>query len=201
LTLFALIRHARHDLVGHAIVGRAPGLRLGAAGAAQAERLARRLESRSIAALYSSPLERALDTAAAIAAPLQLEVEIAEELNEIDYGAWTGRAVSDLREVEEWRRFNQLRGSTEIPGGETMLEVQGRMLRFIERICQIHGEQTVAVVSHGDVIKATFSHYLGVPLDLFHRIEIGPASVSLLRVERYGPEVLLVNGFAEDGPF
>jgi probable phosphomutase (TIGR03848 family) len=199
VTIFALIRHAKHNLVGRTIVGRASGVRLSAEGKAQAERLARRLAGSSIAAVYSSPLERALETAAAIATPLNLEVEVAEELNEIEYGAWTGRQISDLRELAEWRRFNQFRGSSEIPGGETMLEVQGRMLRFIERLCVAHSEQTVAVVSHGDVIKASLAHYLGVPLDLFHRIEISPASVSLLRVERYGPEVLLLNGFVEDG--
>jgi broad specificity phosphatase PhoE len=125
-------------------------------------------------------------------------VEVADELNEIDYGAWTGRTIAELREMEAWRRFNQLRGSTAIPGGETMLEVQGRMLRLIERLCAAHAGQTLALVSHGDVIKATLSHYLGVPLDLFHRIEISPASVSIVRVEHHGAEVLLVNGFVED---
>jgi broad specificity phosphatase PhoE len=134
-----------------------------------------------------------------IAALLGVEVEVAEELNEIEFGAWTNRTFLDLREEEEWLRFNQFRSGSEIPDGETMVEVQGRMLRLIERLRAAHPEQIVALVSHGDVIKATVAHYLGVPLDLFHRIEISPASVSIVRVERHGPEVLLVNGFVEDG--
>lgn len=199
MTTFALIRHARHRLVGHTIVGRSAGVRLSPEGVRQAERLAGRLAASSITAVYSSPLERATDTAREIAALLQIEVEVAEELNEIDFGAWTNRTLPDLHEQPEWRRFNQFRSGTPTPEGETMLDVQGRMLRLIERLCAVHAEQTVALVSHGDVIKAALAHYLGVPLDLFQRIEISPASVSVVRVERHGPEVLLVNGFVEDG--
>jgi probable phosphoglycerate mutase len=78
------------------------------------------------------------------------------------------------------------------------MDVQARMLRLIERLCSVHPDLTVALVSHGDVIKATLAHHLGVPLDLFQRIEISPASVSLVRIARYGPEVLLINGLAGD---
>lgn len=198
MATFALIRHARHGLVGHTIVGRAPGVRLSPAGQGEAERLAERLAASPIGAIYSSPLERALDTAAAIGARLRLEVAIAQELNEIEFGAWTNRTLPDLRDVEDWRRFNLFRSGSVIPQGETMLEVQARMLRLIERLCVVHPEQTVALVSHGDVIKATLAHYLGVALDLFQRIEISPASVSVVRIERHGPQVLLVNGFVED---
>jgi probable phosphomutase (TIGR03848 family) len=198
MATFALIRHARHSLVGHTIVGRASGVRLGPAGQRQAERLAERLAASRIRAVYSSPLERALDTAAAIGARLRLEVEVAEELNEVEFGAWTNRTLPDLGDEEEWRRFNLFRSSSVIPQGETMLEVQARMLRLIERLCVAHPEHVVALVSHGDVIKATLAHYLGVPLDLFQRIEISPASVTIVNVERYGPEVLLVNGLVED---
>jgi probable phosphoglycerate mutase len=199
MTTFALIRHAEHRLVGHTMVGRASGVRLSPEGVGQAERLAERLAGSSIGALYSSPLERAVHTAVAIAARVGVEVEVAEELNEIEFGAWTNRTLEDLRPVEEWRRFNLFRSGSEIPGGEMMVEVQGRMLRLIERLCRVHPEQAVALVSHGDVIKATLAHYLGVPLDLFHRIGISPASLSIVRIERYGPEVLLINGFVEDG--
>jgi broad specificity phosphatase PhoE len=72
------------------------------------------------------------------------------------------------------------------------------MLRLIERLCSLHPDQTVALVSHGDVIKAALTHYLGVSLDLSQRIEISPASVSIVRIAPYGPEVLLINGFVED---
>jgi probable phosphomutase (TIGR03848 family) len=198
MTTFVLIRHADHALLGHTIAGRAPGVRLSPEGVREVEALAARLEGSSIRALYSSPLERARETAAPIAARLRLEVQIADELNEIDFGEWTNRTLADLRELEEWRRFNMFRSGSPIPGGETMVEVQGRMLRLVERLCARHPGQTVALISHGDVIKAALAHYLGVPLDLFRRIEISPASISIVRMERSGPEVLLINGGAED---
>lgn len=201
MTTFALIRHASHDLLGHAIVGRSPGVPLSQEGRRQAEFLAERLRPGSVEALHSSPLERARATAAPMAARLGLEIQIADELNEIDYGDWTSRTLADLHDLEEWQRFNLLRSTARIPGGEAMLEVQARMLRLIERLCSAHPEETIALVSHGDVIKAALAHCLGVPLDLFQRIEISPASISIIRVERFGPQVLLINGGVEDRLF
>ena len=198
MTTFALIRHASHALLGHTIVGRLPGVQLSARGLREAEALASRLEGWPIQALYSSPLERARATAAAIADRLRLEVQAADELNEIDYGAWTNRTLADLREIPEWRRFNLFRSGSRIPGGESMVEVQDRMLQLIERLRCVHPEQTVALVGHGDVIKAALAYYLGVPLDLFGRIELSPASLSVIRVEPHGPQVLLINGLVED---
>jgi probable phosphomutase (TIGR03848 family) len=198
MTKFALIRHASHALLGQTIVGRMPGVPLGAGGVQEAEALARRLEGWPIQALYSSPLERARATAAAIADRLRLEVQLADELNEIDYGQWTDRTLAELRELPEWRRFNDFRSGSRIPDGESMIEVQERMLGLIERLCSAHPDQTVGLISHGDVIKAILAYYLGVPLDLFQRIELSPASLSLVRVEPHGPEVLLINGLVEE---
>ena len=200
MTTFVLIRHASHGLVGHTIVGRTPGVRLSPDGLLQAEALAERLEGSSIAALSSSPLERARATAAPIAARLGLEVRIAEELNEIDFGEWTNFSLADLRDLEQWRQFNLFRSGRRVPCGETMIEVQARMLRLLERLCAVHPGQIVALISHGDVIKATLEHHLGAPIDLMQRIEISPASISIVKVEGYGPEVLLINGGAKDRP-
>jgi len=198
LITLALIRHAAHGLVGHTIVGRAPGVHLSPEGVRQAQTLAGRLAGSAIAALYTSPLERATETAAAIGARLGLEASVAEELNEIDFGAWTGRTVAELDQIEAWRQFNVFRSSAQIPDGETMLAVQTRVLRLARRLTAAHPGRTVALVSHGDVIKAALAHYLGVHLDLFQRIEIAPASVSLVQLGPYGPKVLLVNGSAAE---
>jgi probable phosphoglycerate mutase len=192
-----LIRHAAHDLLGRTLVGRAPEVRLSTAGAHEAEALAERLAGSAVRALYSSPRERARDTAAPIAARLGVPVEIAPELDEIDFGDWTNRAFAELDELEPWRRFNQFRSGTPCPNGESALDVQARFLRLVERLSTTHAEHWVALVSHGDVIRAALAHYLGIHLDLFQRLEISPASVSILRVGPYGPEVLLVNGGAE----
>jgi broad specificity phosphatase PhoE len=194
LITLALIRHAAHELVGHTIVGRTPGVHLSPHGVRQAEALAGHLAGSGIAALYSSPLERALETAAPIGARLGLDLFPSEELNEIDFGAWTGRTVAELDQLEAWRQFNLFRSSVRVPDGETMVEVQARLLRLIEHLAATHPGRTVGLVSHGDVIKAALAHWLGVPLDLFQRIEIAPASLSLVRLCPYGPKVLLLNG-------
>ena len=124
-------------------------------------------------------------------------MQIADELNELDFGDWTNQKLTDLHALEEWRQFNRFRSGSRVPNGEAMIEVQCRLLRLIERLCALHPIQVVALVRDGDVIKAALAYYLGVPLDLFHRIEISPASVSIVRIEPYGPKVPLVNGLVE----
>jgi broad specificity phosphatase PhoE len=194
LTKLVFIRHATHELLGRRIVGRTPGVRLSADGERQAEALAGRLASSGISALYCSPLERALATARPLADRLDLDLLVADELNEIDFGDWSDRDLGDLDRLGEWQRFNAFRSGTRAPGGESSSEVLSRVLALTERLCSEHGPQTVALVSHGDVIKIAIAHFLGVHLDLFQRIEISPASISVVDVRPYGPLVLLVNG-------
>jgi broad specificity phosphatase PhoE len=123
-------------------------------------------------------------------------VRIAPELDEIDFGDWTDRSFEELDGLERWRRFNQFRSGTRSPNGESMIEVQARFLALAERLAEDHGEDRVALVSHGDVIRAALAHYLGIHLDLFQRLEISPASLSVVRLDSYGPKVLMINGSA-----
>jgi probable phosphoglycerate mutase len=198
MSMLVLIRHAAHDDLGHRIVGRAPGVHLSPEGVRQAAALAGQLGADFIGGLYSSPLERALETAAPIAERLALDLAVAEELNELDFGSWTGRELAELDQIEAWRQFNLFRSSARIPRGETMVEVQARFLRLVQRLCADHAGGTVALVSHGDVIRAALAHYLGVHLDLLLRIEISPASLSVVRLSPWGARVLLVNGGVGD---
>jgi probable phosphomutase (TIGR03848 family) len=195
MTTFLLIRHALCDSVGRAIAGRQPGICLNAEGKRQTEALANRLSGASLAGIYSSPLERALETAAPIAARLGLQVQIASGFNEIDFGEWTGRSLVELDQLPAWRAFNSFRSGTRIPGGEAMPEVLARALAELGRLRQAHPDPgtTLAVISHGDVLRTIIAHSLGVSLDLLHRIELSPASVSILELESYGPRVLLLN--------
>jgi probable phosphomutase (TIGR03848 family) len=195
MTTFLLIRHALCDPVGRSIAGRQPGVHLNDAGRRQAGRLAERLQPVSLEAIYSSPLERAVETADPIARANGIPVQAAEGWNEIDFGEWTGRALADLDPLPEWRRFNSFRSSATIPGGENMTQVLDRVLRELERLRALHPAPTahVAVVSHGDVLRSLVAHVLGVPLDLFHRLEISPASVSTLEITDQGPRLLLLN--------
>jgi broad specificity phosphatase PhoE len=182
MTRFILIRHALTDAVGKTITGRLPGVYLNERGKRQVSVLADQLKGLSIDAIYSSPMERAIETANTIAAPHHLNVSVLEELNEIDCGDWSGRTIEELRSERSFQLFNSFRSGTRIPGGETMPEVQLRMVNCIEKLVNKHREQTVALVSHGDPLKAIACFYMGIHLDLMHKIEINPASVTILEV-------------------
>jgi probable phosphoglycerate mutase len=193
MTTFLLIRHGTNDLVDRAIAGWMPGVHLNQEGQAQAERLAERLGETEIAAIYSSPLERAYETAEPIARRRGLPVQICPGFGEIQFGDWTGHSLEDLADVPGWRHFNSFRSGTRVPGGELMLEVQARTVAELDRLREQHPKETVVVVSHGDIIKAVVAHYAGIPLDLFQRIEISPASVSILTLDESGPRLLRIN--------
>lgn len=191
-----LVRHALCDGVGSILRGRAPGVSLNDEGREQAAWLADRLRDERLHAIYSSPLERARETAEAIAVPHRLPVCIEPGLNEVDFGEWTGRTVSDLEQHPRWRAFNERRGATRVPGGELMLEVQMRMITAIDSLRERHPWGTVLAVSHGDVIKAALAHYLRISLDHILCFEIDPASVSTLEVGRTGTRVIRLNDSA-----
>ncbi len=195
MTTFLLIRHATCDPVGRLIAGRLPGVHLNEAGKQQALKLAERLSPLSIAALYSSPLERASETAQPIAAQNRLEILPAPGFNEVDFGSWTGKTFAELESVPEWRSFNEFRSGTRIPGGENMAEVLSRSLGELEQLRKRHAQPgtLVGIVSHGDVLRMLITHALGMPSDFIHRLELSPASLTVLEVEDYGPRLLLLN--------
>lgn len=182
MTTLLLIRHALCDHVGREIAGRKADIHLNAAGLAQAKRLAEQLKDTRLDAILSSPLARARETAAALASGRTVDIQFDDRLEEIDYGDWTGRTLDHLRGDNTWARFNSLRSVTRVPSGELMLEVQVRALAAIEAIRQHFPNGTCAVVSHGDVIRGLVAHFAGIPLDLFLRLEIAPASVSTVSV-------------------
>lgn len=193
MTTFLLIRHALNDTVGSRLAGWQAGVHLNAEGGRQAEGLASRLAGAPLAAVYSSPLERAVETAEPLARARGVEVRVADEFGEMRCGGWTGRTFGELDADPLWRRFNAFRSGTRPPGGETMLEVQARMLAGLERLGAAHADEAVAVVSHADPIKAVIAHFAGMPLDFFLRLEISPASVSVVGLGPYAPRILLVN--------
>lgn len=194
-TTVFLVRHAAHDRVDRILAGRMPGVVLGEAGRRQAERLAQRLarEEGRIAAVQTGPLERARATAEPIAARLGLVAEVAEAMDEIDFGGWTGLGFDRLAEDPRWHRWNTARGAERPPGGESMAAAQARALRHIERLRATHPEAAVVLVSHCDVIRAVLAGFLGLPLDAWARFEISPASVSSLAVWEGGGKVLSMN--------
>ncbi len=183
--------------MGTAIAGWAPGIHLNERGRAQRERLAARLVGAPITAIYASPLERARETAAPLAARLGLEVRVEEGLGEIRFGDWTGRTLEELASVPEWRAFNAFRSGTRAPGGELLLEVQARAVGTLDSMRARHPDETVAAVSHGDVLKAVIGYYAGIPIDLLERLEIDAASVSIVAVHAWGARLLRLNDTGE----
>lgn len=171
------------DHVGHVIAGRAPDVHLNDAGRAQASHLADLLDGVPLEAVASSPLPRALETATALAERRQLPIQVLESLSEIDYGNWTGRSIESLESEVGWRRFNQLRSVARVAGGELLLEVQARAVTTLELLRSRYPTGRCAVVSHGDVIRSLIAHCAGIPLDLFQRLEIAPASLSVVEVD------------------
>jgi broad specificity phosphatase PhoE len=196
-----LVRHAACDHVGRRIAGRSPGVHLNAQGRAEAVVLARALGGLPITAVYSGPLERAWETAAPLAKRLGLPVLASPGLDELDFGDWTGRSLDSLAAEPVWRAFNEARDTTRIPGGELMGGAIGRAMEELVRFGREHPDQVVAAVSHGDVIRGVLLHCLGMPLNQVHRLEVAPASVSVVCLYEPVPRVLAVNWTAGSPPW
>jgi broad specificity phosphatase PhoE len=191
-TLF-LVRHAAHDRVDRVLCGRMAGVGLGEAGRRQAAALARRFAGEAVDAVWTSPLDRARETAEPIGGRLGLAVQVRGGLSEIDFGEWTGQGFTALRDDPRWHRWNEARGSERPPGGESMAEAQARAMGEVERARAGHPDGRVVLISHGDVIKAVLARVLGLPIDAHARFEISPASVSALAMWDGGGKVLSMN--------
>jgi probable phosphomutase (TIGR03848 family) len=188
-----LIRHATNDWVGKKLAGWTPGVHLNEEGQAQAAALARRLADVPLAAIYSSPLERTLETAQPLAEAHGLSVMVREELGESVYGTWTGRSLEELQKEDLWPVVQVYPSGARFPGGEAIRETQVRVVAALDAIREAHPGQTVAVVSHSDPIKMAVAYYAGLPLDLFQRLVVSPASVSAITFARFGPRLVCLN--------
>ncbi len=189
--------------------GRAKGLHLADEGNAQAEAVAGRIAelhrasiakgrdsdgtSRGITAVYASPMERTRETAAPIARVLGLRVRQRPGLIECDFGDWTGRKLSELYKLPEWKTVQRHPAGFRFPKGESFSEMQTRMVDTVNALVAEHAGETIVAVSHADTIKAAVAQALGTPLDLFQRIVIGQCSVSAVVYGATGPTVLAVN--------
>jgi broad specificity phosphatase PhoE len=193
MTTFFLIRHASCNGLGRTLWGRTPGICLNEKGQLQAQRLAQRFEGIRLEAIYSSPLDRAMQTAETIAHKMNLEVSRNDAFDEVDFGDWTGKSFDMLSGDESWRRFNSLRSTTKIPGGESFLHVQARIITELDKLSMQFGNASLAIVSHADVIKAAVGYFSATPIDLLQRIEISPCSVSVIAMDKDSARLLTIN--------
>ena len=194
-----LVRHGRTATTGRVLPGRAPGLHLSEAGVRQADAVAARIGTlpRPPSAVYASPLERAMETAAPIARALHLRVRTAKGLLECDFGEWTGASLAALRRKKEWRTVLGAPSTFRFPRGESFTEMQARVWGEVLALGAKHPGQTIVAVSHADPIKAVVATALGVPLDLFQRTVVSTCSVSVVVVGTSVPFVLCVNSLGE----
>jgi broad specificity phosphatase PhoE len=174
-------------------IGLRTELALSEEGQANVRALAQRLRRFEIAAIFTSPLRRTAQTAEILAEGRAIPRHDERSLLEVNPGNWENRRFEDLGSEPAWKRLHAFRSGTRIPGGEMIIEVQTRVVTFLERVSHDFHGRTIAVVSHADVIRAAVSHYLGVPLDLSLRIEISPASLSVIELEDAGPRLILLN--------
>ena len=188
-----LIRHAAHVELGRTLTGRRRDVALSSEGLEQSEIVGDLLGVEPITAVYSSPRERAFYTARAVADPHEHKVRIADGLDEVDFGDWTGRSFDALEGDPLWDEWNSSRSSARPPGGESMEEACRRAVAEIERIAADHPDQMIAAVSHCDIIRGLIAYYLGLPLDNLLRFDIDPASVSRLVVGSWGARVMSMN--------
>lgn len=191
MTRLLLVRHGTTDAVGKVLSGRASGYPLNEAGLAQVHVLRDGLSALEIAAVYSSPLERAVQTAAVLASPRGLPVTVDERLSDIDFGAWSGRAISELRNDAKFLHFNRQRSLAQPPLGERISQVQARMVAALHERVMLHPQGTVAIVGHADPLRLAIAFFIGLAVDHAHRLEIEPASESTL--EFLGDDVRLLH--------
>ncbi len=202
MTTVLLIRHAVNEWVKTGkLAGWTPGVHLNEEGQAQAAALGERLAAFPLKAIYSSPLERTMETAEAIAAHHpDLALQQLEGIGEMRLGAWQGEKIATLAKRKMWHMVQFTPTRAHFPEGETMRGVQARAVDAVEALVKRHPHEMIAIVSHADVIKMILAHYLGLHLDLFQRISISPASLSVLELGFGRPVVVQINDTSHNPP-
>jgi probable phosphomutase (TIGR03848 family) len=189
-----LVRHAPTPETGKMLTGRLPGVFLDERGLEAARATAERLSGVKLRAVYSSPIERTWETAWEIARPRGLEPVREDGVIEVDYGDWSGRTLKSLYPLKAWRTVQITASRMTFPNGENLADAQRRAVAAIDRLARAHPRDTVAVVTHADIIKSVVAHHLGTPLDLFQRIGVSPSSVTVIDIPKEGaPTVVAVN--------
>ena len=196
MTTVVLVRHGLTHLTGPVLAGWTPGLHLDERGQQQAAAVAGRLRDVPFAAIVSSPLDRCLDTAGAIAEGRAEQVQVDERLGECRYGDWTGRPLKELVKDPLWKVVQQHPSAVVFPGpeGEPLRDTQNRAVAAVrDWNARLGPDATWLVCSHGDVIKAVVADALGLHLDQFQRIVVDPCSVTVIRYTETRPFLLRLN--------
>jgi broad specificity phosphatase PhoE len=193
VTVLLLVRHGETDWIGEKLAGRLPDVHLNAKGRENADRLAAMLQPLGLAAVYSSPLERAVETAEPTAQAAGKAILRNDLLQEVDFGELAGKAFPELRETPLWQQVHRNPAEVRYPGGETLWEAQERAVRAVEEIRVQYEAGTVALFTHSDTIRLAVAHFLRMPLAAYHSLVADPASVSVLYYTRKAVHVVGLN--------
>ena len=195
MPMILLVRHGENDYVKKGrLAGRLPGVHLNEKGREQAQAVAEKLSGAAIKAVYSSPMERAMETAEPIAKALGLDVVVRQGLIEVDVGEWQDKKLKGLKRLKIWRKVQQMPSVMRFPGGETFAQAQHRITQELQTLADQHEPKDIVVcVSHSDPIKLAVSYFIGQPLDLFQRLSVMPASISALYFGEEGSFLLTLN--------
>jgi len=192
-TIF-VIRHGLTGQTGKSLYGQTRGIDLDHRGRSQAEALVERFAGVKLTAIYSSPLERCVQTVEPLATASRLRIVVRDDLIEMDAGSWTGKSLARLRTTKAWREVHASPSTFRFPGGgDAFADAQARVVAAIDAIARKHRRGRVAVATHGDIARIFLAHAQGIPFDAFQRLVIDTASVSVVQRSRDGWRVLLVN--------
>lgn len=192
-TTLVLVRHAVTPQTGPMLSGRTPGIDLSELGHQQAATAGERLAGLPITAVYASPIDRTRQTAQHIADHHELPVRTLDGVIEADYGEWTGGQLTDLAKTDLWKTVQRAPSRARFPNGESIAEMQTRTVAALETVVADHPGEMVVVVSHADPIKSVIAHFTGVHLDLFQRIAVSPASVTVFVLGPHGVTLVKCN--------
>ena len=195
MPIVLLIRHGENDYVKEGrLAGRLPGIHLNNSGLQQASKLARELADFPIEAIFSSPLDRTIETVRPLSDALHLKIKEQDELCEVDYGSWQGKTLKSLRRRKLWKIVQHSPSMMRFPDGESFTEAQTRIVDFLNRSPSMYKENEMIVcVTHSDLIKLCVAQYLGLHIDLFQRIVISPGSVSIISITQNGGRLISMN--------
>lgn len=194
MAIFLLIRHGENDWVGKKLAGRLPGVHLNERGQTQAEKVAQVLKNAPISAIYSSPMERAVETAQPLSNLIKKEITLNSGLQEIDFGDWQGKSIKQLSRRKLWKTVQESPQDMVFPGGESFKDAQTRLAETILFMNKKHAENDlIACFSHSDSIRLLVNHFLHMPLADFQRIAINTASISVVHITEKFIRVPFIN--------